>query len=150
MTYPTVVRTHLALLVKDPELSARWYADIIGMTESARAEHWIMMSFGPKHHDIALIRAEPGAQRGGLGLQHYGLEIAGDMDTLRRLYGMLLDRGVEIVKVTDHEIGTGLYFNDPDGNRIEFFLETDHDDERAKRRFADAHAPSRNITLDRL
>lgn len=36
-----------------------------------------MMSFAHKHHDIALIRAEAGARQGGLGLQHYGLEIEG-------------------------------------------------------------------------
>jgi len=147
---PRIVRTHIALLVTDPEASARWYADILGMHETARGGQWIMMSFGPKHHDIALIQAEPGARQGGLGLQHYGLEIAGDEDTLRRLYGVLLEKRVPIVKITDHEIGKGLYFTDPDGNRLEFFLETDHDDERANARFKAAGAPSRNITLDPL
>ncbi|MCJ1880311.1 VOC family protein [Pseudomonas nitroreducens] len=145
-----VVRTHIALFVRDPELSARWYADILGMQESARGESWIMLTFGVKHHDIALIRAEPQARQGGLGLQHYGLEIAGDLDTLRRLYGMLLGKGVEVVKITDHEIGNGVYFNDPDGNRLEFFLETEHDDDKAKARFKAAHAPSRLIQLDPL
>lgn len=145
-----LVRTHLALLVSDPQASAQWYADILGMRETARSTNWIMMSFATKHHDIALIRAESGAHHGGLGLQHYGLEISGDMDTLRRLYGMLLSKGVEVVKITDHEIGYGLYFNDPDSNRLEFFLETDHDDERANARFKAAGAPSRNIQLDPL
>lgn len=116
-----ILRTHLSLWVSDPDVSARWYADILGMHESARGESWVMMAFGTKHHDIALIRAEPGAHQGGLGLQHYGLEIAGDMTTLRQLYGMLLKKGVEVVKITDHEIGNGLYFNDPDCNRMEFF-----------------------------
>lgn len=145
-----VVRTHLSLFVSDPDASALWYADVLGMHESARGEAWVMMAFGSKHHDIALIKATPGAHHGGLGLQHYGLEIAGDMTTLRQLYGMLLSKGVEVVKITDHEIGNGLYFNDPDANRLEFFLETDHDDERAKARFKAACAPSRNITLDPL
>lgn len=145
-----VIRTHLALFVTDPEVSARWYADVLGMHETARGGHWIMMAFAEKHHDIALIRAEPGAHHGGLGLQHYGLEVAGDIDTLRRLYGMLLNKGVEVVKITDHEIGNGLYFNDPDKNRLEFFLETDHDDARAVERFRAAGAPSRNIGLDPL
>ncbi|MBK1710785.1 VOC family protein, partial [Marichromatium gracile] len=103
-----VLRTHLSLWVSDPDVSARWYADILGMHESARGESWVMMAFGTKHHDIALIRAEPGAHQGGLGLQHYGLEIAGDMTTLRQLYGMLLSKGVEVVKITDHEIGHGV------------------------------------------
>jgi catechol-2,3-dioxygenase len=145
-----VIRTHISLFVSDPEASARWYADILGMEESARGESWIMMSFGTKHHDIALIQAADGATQGGLGLQHYGLEIAGDLDTLRRLYGMLLRKGVEVVKITDHEIGNGVYFNDPDGNRLEFFLETELDDERGKARFKAAGAPSRNIDLDPL
>ncbi|MEO8297251.1 MAG: VOC family protein [Burkholderiales bacterium] len=145
-----IVRTHLALLVSNPEVSARWYADVLGMHETARSERWIMMSFAHKHHDIALIQAEPGASRGGIGLQHYGLEIAGDLDSLRRLYGGLLAKGVEVVKITDHEIGLGLYFTDPDGNRLEFFLETDHDDPRANERFRAAGAPSRNIDLTPL
>lgn len=145
-----IVRTHLSLFVTDPERSAQWYADVLGMHESARGESWIMMAFRNKHHDIALIKADPGAHQGGLGLQHYGLEIAGDMTTLRQLYGMLLGKGVEIVKITDHEIGNGLYFNDPDGNRLEFFLETEHDDERAKARFNATGAPSRNFKLDPL
>ncbi|QZI73086.1 VOC family protein [Pseudomonas protegens] len=145
-----VIRTHLSLFVSDPKVSARWYAEIMGMHESARGESWIMMAFGSRHHDIALIRAEPGARQGGLGLQHYGLEIAGDLDTLRRLYGMLLSKGVEVVKITDHEIGNGLYFNDPDGNRMEFFLETEHDEALAKSRFKAAGAPSRPFHLDPL
>jgi len=145
-----VVRTHLSLFVRDPETSARWYADVLGMHESARGDSWIMMAFGAKHHDIALLRAEPGAHQGGLGLQHYGLEIAGDLTTLRQLYGMLLGKGIEVVKITDHEIGHGVYFNDPDGNRMEFFLETEHDDARGKARFRAAGAPSRKFDLDPL
>lgn len=144
-----VNRTHLSLFVRDPEVSARWYEDVLGMARHAEnGDQWIMMGFGPKHHDIALIRAEEGAQLGGIGLQHYGFEIDGDETTLRRLYGMLLNKGVEIVKTTDHEVGIGLYFNDPDGIRLEFFLETEHDDELAKKRFKETQGPSRPIDLE--
>lgn len=143
-----VNRTHISLFVKDPEVSARWYEDVLGMKRHAEnGDQWIMMGFGPKHHDIALIRAEAGAQLGGIGLQHYGFEIEGDEITQRRLYGMLLSKGVNIVKTTDHEVGIGLYFTDPDGIRLEFFLETEHDDELAKQRFKATHGPSRPIEL---
>ena len=144
-----VVCTHLSLFVSNLEASARWYADILGMTESARGESWIMMSFADRHHDIALIQAEEGAHHGGLGLQHYGLEIAGNTTTLRELYGMLLDKGVDVVRVADHEIGNGVYFNDPDGNRLEFFLQTELNDEVARMRFRAAGAPSRDIDFKR-
>ena len=93
-----VNRTHIALLVTDPDASALWYADILGMEQVARNNgDWIMMGFGEKHHDIALIKAPEGAGRGTLGLQHYGLEIDGDETTLRKLYGLLLSKQVDIV-----------------------------------------------------
>lgn len=144
-----VNRTHLALFVTDPEVSAAWYEEILNMERMAcNGSDWIMMGFGEKHHDIALIKAPEGSKLGTLGMQHYGLEIDGDETTLRTLYGMLLAKKVNVVKITDHEIGMGVYFTDPDGHRLEFFLETEHDDELAKQRFKAANAPSREIKLD--
>ena len=147
---PKVLCTHLSLFVSDLEASAKWYADVLGMRESARAKSWVMMAFDDRLHDIGLIQAAPGAHQGGLGLQHYGLEVAGDMDTLRELHNMLVAKGVEVVRITDHEIGNGVYFNDPDGNRLEFFLQTDHDPQRAQERFTAMNAPSRDIQFTQL
>ena len=147
---PVVVRTHLSIFARDPEASAQWFADVLGMTVTARGPHWVFLSFGRKHHDLALIQADDGASHGGLGLQHYGLEIRGDVDHLRRLYGMLLSKGVTVVKTTDHKIGIGLYFEDPDGNRFEFFAETVTDDEEGRRVLGEHHAPSNPIELEPL
>lgn len=147
---PVVRRTHLSLFVRDPDASGRWYAEVLGMVETARDTNWVFMSFGTKHHDIALIRAVDDAELGTIGLQHYGLEIEGDLDELRRLYGMLLRRNVPIVKITDHKVGIGVYFTDPDGNRLEFFCETVHDNEEGKRVLHQYNAPSTPITLEPL
>jgi len=147
---PVINRTHLSLFVRDPEASARWFADVLGMEITARGPQWVFLSFGRKHHDLALIQAQPGAEQGGLGLQHYGLEIAGDVDDLRRLYAMLLSKGVKVVKTTDHKIGFGVYFEDPDGNRFEFFAETVTDDAEGQRLLGEHHAPSEPVVLDPL
>lgn len=147
---PVIRRTHLSLFVRDPEASADWYADVLNMEVTARGPQWVFLSFGRKHHDIALIRAEDGAEQGGLGLQHYGLEIQGDVDELRRLYAMLLSKGVNVVKTSDHKIGFGVYFEDPDSNRFEFFAETIADDEEGRRVLGEHHAPSEPIVLDPL
>jgi catechol 2,3-dioxygenase len=138
------------LFVRDPEASARWFADVLDMKITARGPQWVFLSFGRKHHDLALIRAAEGAAQGGLGLQHYGLEIQGDVDDLRRLYGMLLSKDVKVVKTTDHMIGLGLYFEDPDGNRFELFAETVTDDDEAKRVLGENSAPSEPIDLEPL
>lgn len=147
---PVIARTHLSLFVRDPEASALWFADVLGMKVTARGPQWVFLSFGRKHHDLALIRAEDGAAQGGLGLQHYGMEIEGDVEDLRRIYGMLLSKGVKVVKTTDHEVGIGVYFEDPDGNRFELFAETITDDDEAKRVFGEYNAPSEAIVLDPL
>jgi catechol 2,3-dioxygenase len=147
---PVIVRTHLSLFVRDPEASALWYADVLDMQITARGPEWVFLSFGRKHHDVALIRAAADARHGGLGLQHYGLEIQGDVDELRRLYGMLLSKGVTVVKTSDHKVGFGLYFEDPDGNRFEFFAETVTDDEEGRRVLGEHHAPSEPVVLDPL
>ena len=147
---PRVQRTHVALYVRDPVTSGRWYAEVLGMEQVASEPRWTFMSFGQKHHDIALIKAQTPAELGTIGLQHYGLEIAGDLDELRRLYGMLLRRGVPIVQITDHKAGIGVYFNDPDGNRLEFFCEREHDDAEGKRLMTQYNAASDPIELQPL
>jgi catechol 2,3-dioxygenase len=147
---PVILRTHLSLLVSDIERSAAFFEDVLDMKITARGAQWIFLSFGRKHHDLALIQAEQGAEQGGLGLQHYGLEIQGDLDELRRLYAMLLTKGVEVVKTTDHKVGFGLYFNDPDGNRFEFFSETVSDDKEGIRVLGEHNAPSEPIVIDPL
>ncbi|MFI0370582.1 VOC family protein [Actinomadura sp. 1N219] len=147
---PRVRRTHLSLFVRDPEASAAWYEDVLGMEVTARTPDWVFMSFGVKHHDIALIKAPEGAAQGVIGLQHYGLEVEGDFDEWRRLYGMLRAKGVPVVKTTDHKVGFGLYFTDPDGNRFEFFHETVTDDEEGKRILGKYGAPSDPFDVDPL
>lgn len=139
---PQVVRTHIALYVRDPVASGRWYAEVLGMEEVAHEPRWVFMSFGLKHHDVALIKAQTPAEIGTIGLQHYGLEIGGGLTELRRLYGMLLRRGVPIVKITDHKAGIGVYFTDPDGNRLEFFCETAVGDAEGKRLMTEYSAAS--------
>lgn len=153
---PSINRTHLSLFVRDPEASAAWFADVVNMKITARGPEaeqgpqWIFLSFGRKHHDLALIRAAEGAQQSGLGLQHYGLEIDGGVDQLRRLYAMLLAKDVNVVKTTDHKVGFGIYFEDIDGNRFEFFAETVTDDEEGRRVLGEHHAPSEPVVLDPL
>ena len=147
---PRIRRTHLSLFVTDPFASAPWYERVLGMQETARSDKWVFMSFGQKHHDIALIRAEPGAVVGGVALQHYGLEDDGDFDDFRRLYGQLLRAGIDVIKTTDHKVGYGIYFNDPDGHRFEFFFETVHDNEEGKRVLHRYNAPSDPVELEPL
>jgi catechol 2,3-dioxygenase len=151
---PRIRRTHIALFVQDPYASAPWYEDVLGMQVTARGPQWVFLSFGTKHHDIALIQAPPVPDgqdaRSSVNLQHYGLEIEGNLDELRRLHARLQRRGVEVVKVTDHKVGFGVYFTDPDGHRFEFFCETVHDNEEGKRILGLYNAPSIPVDISSI
>lgn len=115
---------HIVLFVKDPEASAKWYADILNMKLVTRAadgpyKGGVFMSFGVSDHDIALFPAEEGAGK-GREFEHVGLMLQStSMDDLRRNYAFFRERGVEIAEILDHGISTGIYFYDPDGHMLE-------------------------------
>lgn len=118
---------HIVLFVRDPEASAKWYAKVLGMQESARAAGGpyaggIFMTFGEADHDIALFPRPEGATT-GKEFEHVGLELDcdGDITELRRTYGRLLENKVKIAEILDHGISIGIYFYDPDGHMLEVF-----------------------------
>lgn len=119
---------HLGLNVRDPKSAAKWYCDILGMKEvvtgcDSHGEEAVFLSFGSRHHDVVLIKARDPAPRktGDVGMHHAAFSIQGGIEGLRRLYGRLLKNNVEVFKIADHAIGIGVYFFDPDGNKLEFF-----------------------------
>ena len=119
---------HIVLFVKDPEVSAKWYEEVLNMKVVARAadgpyKGGVFMSFGISDHDIALFPAEEGASK-GKEFEHVGLMLAGtSMDDLRRDYAYFRNRGVEIAEILDHGVATGIYFYDPDGHMLEIFCQ---------------------------
>ncbi|GAB2176610.1 VOC family protein [Dongia sp. agr-C8] len=140
---------HVVLNVRDPEASARWYKDVLGMIETARGEGGIFLSFGEQDHDIALFSAPPGAQPSKLGLQHVGMEIEGGAEELRAHYAHLLANDVKITEIADHGIAWGVYFLDLDGNELEVFARLAHG-EQARRLLHDLNAPARPITIESI
>lgn len=130
MDIPKIKRVaHVVLYVHDPEASARWYADVLGMQVSARTTEGpykggVFMTFGEHDHDIALFPTTDHSPR-GKEFEHIGLEVdcAGDITRLRRLYGSMLRHNVRIHEVLDHGVSTGIYFFDPDGHQLEVFCQ---------------------------
>ncbi len=127
---PNVKRiAHIALFVADPEASARWYSDVLGMVVSARAgdgpyKGGIFMSFGVSDHDIGLFPRAPDATQ-GKEFEHIGLELDcnNDLDNLKKIYGHLLKHDVKIHEILDHGVSKGIYFFDPDGHMLEVFCQ---------------------------
>ena len=116
---------HVVLRVKNWEKCVRFYSEALGMEALVNDadRHMAFLSFGTQHHDIALFQAADDAEYGTAGLSHIAFQIDGGIDELRELHGRLVAHGVTITNITEHSVTKSVYFQDPDGNRLEIFCE---------------------------
>lgn len=117
---------HAHIFVRDVEKSKRFYSEVLGLqiTESEPGR-WAFLSSGDAHHELALSQVgadAPGPVEGGVGLFHLGFDAADKVD-FARIFQRLVEHGIDIDPV-DHRISWGVYFSDPDGNRLELCLDT--------------------------
>ena len=122
---------HVVLKVRDIERSARFYRDVLGLKEVARANFGRPMAFfstGENHHDVAVMEVGPEAplpQAGGVGLYHVALVIGTTLDELRAAKAHLEAHGYTKLRLTDHKVTQSIYLDDPDGNGVELYVNAD-------------------------
>ena len=117
--------SHVVLNVKDPEASAKWYSEVLGMEAMNYSPgiNMAFMSFGTLDHDIALIKAPEGVETGSPGLSHTAMSIEGGPEELKEIYERIKATGAKIEMLADHGLTKSFYFFDPDGNRLEVFYQ---------------------------
>ena len=115
---------HVVLRVADVDASVAFYRDALGMEVVRSVERGMaFLSFGTQHHDIALFQDKGDGSRGSNGLAHIAFQIEGGDAELKELHQRLVKVGAPIANITDHGMTHSVYFNDPDGNRLEIFAE---------------------------
>ena len=109
---------HVAIRVRDPEVSARWYTDVLGLTRF-QPEEWkpvpIMVLAG--RSGIALFAAGDNPTPGNCK-ESMHIAFRADLQDLAKFRGRLEESGVE-VSFEDHKYFHSIYFRDPDGYRLE-------------------------------
>jgi catechol 2,3-dioxygenase len=119
---------HVVLKVADLERSEKFYSGLLGMPVCARFdEHGIKMTFFTlgNHHDLAIMEVsgeEKAAGDKAVGMHHVALCIGSSLDELREAKAHLEAAGVTPDPV-DHEVTKSLYFDDPDGNTLELYVD---------------------------
>jgi catechol 2,3-dioxygenase-like lactoylglutathione lyase family enzyme len=127
---------HLVLYVRNLEVSAHFYRDVLGWRELDVAEPGEVLPFPARlfsapsnrtHHELLLIEvgesaaAIPAGRR--VGMYHFGLKIGDSDDELRSALQTLADNNVTITGASDHTVTHSLYIQDPDGNEIELYVD---------------------------
>jgi catechol-2,3-dioxygenase len=117
---------HVGLNVADFDRMQDFFVRVLGFTitdqGAPRGRRMVFLTRDPAvHHQLVLAEIEP--DRGRPVLNQLSFNIDG-LDELRRIHGALVREAVENISPTDHGSAWSVYFDDPEGNRIEFFMDT--------------------------
>jgi catechol-2,3-dioxygenase len=105
------------------------------------AKGWVFLSCGEQHHDLALFQLATGETPAPSqpGMHHMAWQL-GSFDELREAWRNLTALGVS-VHATEHNVTRSVYFEDPDGNRVELYCDMVEDGFRAMQTLGPKRAP---------
>jgi catechol 2,3-dioxygenase len=122
---------HVGLYCRDLAKMVDFYTRVLGFKVSDVNEKGMtFLRFGSDHHSFVLAQMSPEEQKKGPGatlLQQIAMEVA-NLDALKRIRKTLLDQGVNVRGKIKHEGPGNDYtfdFDDPEGNRLQFFSDMD-------------------------
>jgi catechol 2,3-dioxygenase len=119
---------HVVLRVTDRARAERFYNGVLGLPVCARFDQdGVRMAFFTlgNHHDFAVmeVSGEGGAPaQTAVGLDHIAFNIGSSLAELREAKAMLEASGLAVTPI-DHEVTKSLYFQDPDGNGVEVYVD---------------------------
>src|SRR5262249_19484766 len=126
--YPIRIRKigHVGIYCRDLPKMVDFYTRVLGFKVSDVNEKGMtFLRFGADHHSFVLAPA-PQAPGGPTVLQQIAMEVA-DLDTLKRIRAYLLEQSVKASAIKHEGPGNDYTFDfdDPEGNRLQFFCEMD-------------------------
>jgi catechol 2,3-dioxygenase len=118
--------SHLGFHVKDLEAMARFYRGALQFTQTDRGNlgpvQLVFLSRDPtEHHQLVLANGRP---EGAFALLNQISFRVPDLATLRAFQQRLLAHGAADVQPVTHGNAISVYCRDPEGNRIEVFMDT--------------------------
>ena len=117
---------HVGLYCRDLPRMVDFYTRVLGFKVSDVNEKGMtFLRFGADHHSFVLAPA-PQPPSGPSVLQQIAMEVA-DLDALKRIRRYLLEQGVKASAIKHEGPGNDYTFDfdDPEGNRLQFFCEMD-------------------------
>ena len=117
---------HVVIKVRNQERAEAFYNALLGIPIAARLPSHSMTFFTlGNHHDFAVAAVGDDvldAPANSPGLLHVAFKIGTLIDELREAKLHLEMAGIK-VDAYDHGVSKSIYFNDPDGNTIELYVD---------------------------
>jgi catechol 2,3-dioxygenase len=135
-TAPNLKFSHMGLSVKDVAGMEAFYTRALGFTVTDRGEaggmQLVFLSRDPfDHHQIVLASGRPDELPANTANAQFGPSInqisfkLGSLDDLRDVHERLLAEGGSNIFPANHGIAWSIYAHDPEGNNLEFFVDTE-------------------------
>lgn len=115
---------HFVIRVSDKARSVDWYRKVLGMEVVYENPMIAFMTYDDEHHRMALVQtqAEEKLSKTAPGMDHVAYTL-NDLGDLLGTYKRLKAQGIEPVWPINHGLTTSIYYEDPDGMRVEFQVE---------------------------
>jgi len=122
---------HVGIYCRDPAKMVDFYTRVLGFkTSDVNEKGMTFLRFGTDHHSLVLAKMPDEDQKKGAGatvVQQIAMEV-GNLDALKRIRKYLVAQGVNVRGKIKHEGPGNDYtfdFDDPEGNRLQFFGDMD-------------------------
>ena len=120
--------SHTTVAVRDLDAMLDFYCGVLGFAVTNRGEvgegEMAFISQDPsEHHQIVLVSGLPATEHQFVMADHMAFR-TGTLDDLRGIGACLDEAGVEGVIPINHGNAWSLYFNDPEGNGLECFVDS--------------------------
>ena len=126
-TRPHLSFSHLGIWVTDLETMKDFYTDVLGFVMTDRGPigdtELVFLSQSPSdHHQIVLARGRP-ADVGFTTVNQISFKLD-SLATLKAAHAEIVKKPVKELVQISHGNAWSIYFKDPEGNRIEMFVDT--------------------------
>lgn len=132
MTEPSPARlslSHTTVAVRDIDAMLDFYCEVLGFVVTNRGEvgegsQMAFVSQDPtEHHQLVFVSGLPETEHQFVMADHMAFR-TGTLDDLRVIGARLDEAGVQSVIPINHGNAWSLYFNDPEGNGLECFVDS--------------------------
>ncbi|MEM9561739.1 MAG: VOC family protein [Actinomycetota bacterium] len=130
MTTPPSLRlSHTTMTVEDLDVMLDFYCKVLGFRVTNRgtvgddSDMAFISQDASEHHQIVFVTGLDAGDHHFVMSDHLAFR-TGSLDDLRAIAAKLDEAGVDVVIPIDHGNAWALYFNDPEGNGLECFVDS--------------------------
>ncbi len=123
--WPDIALAHFELFVRDLARMERFYTEALGFEVNDRGEKpggLVFLSRNPAEHHQLVLNPDAARRPAASPLDHISFRVAALAD-LRRFHAALAGVAGDLETVS-HGNAWSIYFRDPEGNRLELFVDT--------------------------